>query len=77
MSNLKPFDLEAAMRGEPVVTKNGEEVKIAGYKSDAVSMYSVLAWVKKERGWVGECYTIDGRTITSDGELFMNTKNQE
>jgi len=42
---MKPFNLEKALAGEPVVTRDGRPVKIAGYNEQARNDYSVLGWV--------------------------------
>jgi hypothetical protein len=39
---MKPFNLEAALAGEPVVTRNGRPVKIAGYNE---GLGSLIGWV--------------------------------
>lgn len=41
---MKPFDLERALAGDPVVTRGGEHVKISGYNADAVSGHCVIGW---------------------------------
>lgn len=50
MSNLqqgcKPFNLQEALAGKPVVTRIGEPVKIAGYNPDAVETHRVVGWVE-------------------------------
>lgn len=43
---MKPFDLQAALNGAPVVTRDGRPVKIAGYNSDAaIPNQKILGWV--------------------------------
>jgi len=45
--NTKPFDLKKALAGEPVVTRNGAPVKIAGYNEFAYSDETILGWVNR------------------------------
>ena len=42
---MKPFDLEAALKGAKVVTKCGHNVKIAGYNPDAHLYQQVVGWM--------------------------------
>ena len=57
--NLKPFNLEAALQGKPVVTRDGEPVKIAGYNPDAGKYHQLV-------GWIGE----DSCSWTDNGEYL-------
>jgi hypothetical protein len=41
---MKPFNLERALAGEPVVTRDGRPVKIAGYNKDATKTHALLGW---------------------------------
>ena len=41
---MKPFNLQAALDGAPVVTRDGRLVKIAGYNEDA-GLTKLLGWV--------------------------------
>jgi len=72
-TKLKPFDLEAALRGEPVVTRDGREVKIAGVNLGAKDLYKVVGWLDGiTAGWC-----IDGKTYLDyedSTDLFMATK---
>jgi hypothetical protein len=42
---MKPFDLQKALAGEPVITRDGRPVKIAGYNKDAREGSSIAGWV--------------------------------
>jgi len=42
---MNPFNLEAALRGEPVVTRDGRPVKIAGYNEEAFENRQILGWL--------------------------------
>lgn len=70
---MKPFDLQKALAGEPVVTRDGRPVKIAGINPDAKDLYKVVGWLDGiTAGWC-----IDGKDYL-DGQnpkdLFMATK---
>ena len=41
---MKPFNLEAALAGAKVITRDGRPVKIAGYNPDGCEYSTVLAW---------------------------------
>jgi len=71
-TNMKPFDLQKALDGEPVVTRDGRMVKIAGYNKDAFELSRVAGWVIGEYG-VG-CWGPDGMVHGVDEcnlDLFM------
>lgn len=63
---LKPFDLEAALAGAKVVTRNGNKVEIGCYNKD---YNSLLGWVDR----VAYTWTGGGKSGRSDDteELFM------
>jgi ribosomal protein S16 len=67
---MKPFNLERALAGDPVVTRDGRPVKVAGYNPDAKLSQKVIGWVKSENlNWME-----DGRFISdqaSSADLFM------
>ena len=42
---MKPFNLERALAGKPVVTRDGRPVKIAGYNEEADDDYKVAFWI--------------------------------
>lgn len=44
-SNMKPFNLEKALAGEPVVTRNGLPVRISGYLDNALEFHKLTGWV--------------------------------
>jgi len=70
---MKPFDLEAALAGEPVVTRDGRPVKIAGYNPDANENTRII-------GWIGSCSYVwydkgsYWNGATDDKDLFMAEK---
>ena len=53
---MKPFNLERALAGEPVITRDGRPVKIAGYNPDADIEYKICGWVDCEV----ESWRVDG-----------------
>jgi hypothetical protein len=61
---MKPFNLQAALAGAKVVTRDGREVKIAGYSKDVNSLL----------GWIGSGvyqWTGGGQNIADKNDLFM------
>ncbi len=75
---LKPFNLEKALAGEKVVTRDGRNVVEIVKLSKAVGSQSVIA-VKEDGSWAS--YTSDGYSWAegslSDNDLFMApTKKQ-
>ena len=67
---LKPFDLEAALRGEPVVTRDEKPVTQVT-KFNTNSHYPIVAVIDKKLEFFTENghYHPDGKTNSSD--LFM------
>ena len=68
---MKPFNLERALAGEPVITRDGEKITIAGYNANA-KKYNQLA------GWDSDgailSWNFDGKFDTghnSLNDLFM------
>lgn len=69
---MKPFNLEKALAGEPVVTRAGEKVKIAGYNPDAKKDSAVIGWVgAKARTWGADGRFYDEGDQSSSNDLFM------
>lgn len=67
---MKPFDLEAAKRGEPIVTRGGEAAKFIAHVPDADIGFRVVVMLDG----VIECYCDDGSYILSSKstcDLFM------
>jgi hypothetical protein len=68
---MKAFNLEQALAGKPVVTRDGRPVKIAGYNPDADIEYKICGWVN---GKVGS-WRVDGLLSASikdaATDLFM------
>src|SRR5690606_29002728 len=48
--NLKPFDLQKALAGEPVVTRDGREAKVFVYAENNSDSSQLLGAVKEEDG---------------------------
>lgn len=71
---MKPFDLEKALAGEPVVTRDGQPVKIGAYNKDVAPNCQLVGWIN------GGCYTwysngiFDSTLYESRNDLFMATK---
>lgn len=78
MNTLKPFNLEKALAGEKVVTRDGRNVVEIVKLSKAVGSQSVIA-VKEDGNWAS--YSSDGYSWAEgsllDNDLFMApTKKQ-
>jgi len=56
---MKPFNLDEALAGEPVVTRDGRPVKIAGYNEEKERSG---AWVS---GSILDCWNIKGKCIST------------
>lgn len=49
---MKQFNLQEALEGKPVITREGKEVKIAGYSESAEENYRIAGWVDGAvKGW--------------------------
>lgn len=75
---MKPFNLEAALAGAPVVTRGGDIVtEIFHFKTVEGIMYPVIAIVDGER----HSFTTTGKynvtMVTHDNDLFMGTEKKE
>lgn len=69
---MKPFNLEKALAGEPVITRAGEKAKIAGYNPDAKKDSAVIGWVgAKARTWGADGRFYDEGDQSSSNDLFM------
>lgn len=67
---MKPFNLEAAKRGEPIVTRGGEAAKFIAHVPDANSDFQVVVMLDG----VIECYCANGSYRPSNKstcDLFM------
>jgi len=71
---MKPFDLEKALAGAPVVTRGGREVTqlyLFDVKDDCYPVYGVIH--NKNGNYIG-CFTKEGRELVSretSSDLFM------
>ena len=63
---MKPFNLERALAGDPVVTRDGRPVKIAGYNEEALTGQEVIGWLDGVAYIWGKDGTLCGTT-----DLFM------
>lgn len=45
---MKPFDLQEALAGKPVVLQDGTPVIIAGFNPNAKSVYKLAGWLDDE-----------------------------
>ena len=72
---MKPFDLEAAKRGEPIVTRDGREAKFIAHVPDAIPQHQVL--VLQDREVVS--LHVNGRYSANAAvarDIFMATKKR-
>ena len=51
---MKPFNLEAAMRGDPIITRSGETAKFITYVPEADEQDRVVVLINGEITAVGE-----------------------
>lgn len=76
---MKKFDLESALKGEPVITKDGRPARIIC--TDAKGKYPIIALLSKKRdnGEIIEyvsCYTLEGNfQIGCNSELDLQMAN--
>ncbi len=63
-----PFNLEKALAGEPVVTRDGREIEQIAHFPTAISKHELFACVS---GFVNS-YCIDGKTHREDGVSGVN-----
>jgi hypothetical protein len=72
---MKPFNLEKALAGEPVITRDGRRVKIAGYNEEIYPLnISLLGWIRSDIGWCEYAWYCNGRYNSGEdnpSDLFM------
>lgn len=69
---MKPFNLERALAGDPVVLEDGEPVRIAGHNPDAAYGEEVIGWVKEGDFTYSREWTVLGHSRLGDQyKLFM------
>lgn len=70
---MKPFNLEKALAGEPVVTRDGRPVKIAAIDKVFVPHYVLIGWVNNMAcTW----YEAGVHSTNKDFDLFMAEKQK-
>lgn len=74
---MKPFNLEEALAGKPVVTRDGRPVKIGGYNPDGCLSVKLIGWVGKNFcSWLPDgtssCFPVD-----SCLDLFMASEKKK
>lgn len=70
---MKPFELEAALRGEPVVTRDGRPVSIGQYNPEGLPIFQLSGWV----AGVGLYWDANGKVYGNEDngdDLFMAEK---
>lgn len=76
---MKPFNLEEALAGKPVVTRGGDKITHLYYNKDAKSDYPILVWVDDRftsKYRINGRITID-RATTWPSDLFMAEEETE
>ena len=80
---MKPFNLEEAKAGKPVVTRDGRDVRILAfdYKTET-NFYPLIGLVTLSNGTEKlEIWTNEGRSWCSDGkadfDLFIKTEKKQ
>jgi hypothetical protein len=71
---LIPFNLERALAGEPVITRDGRQVKRLTQISTSTKIHSILAWIGKEY------YLFDNKgkhDMLESNDLFMVSEVME
>lgn len=73
---MKPFNLEEALAGKPVVTRDGKPAKIVGHNPEAESHYALVGWVEKRvKSWSIEGKYVDN--IQHNTDLFMAPETKD
>lgn len=69
---MKPFNLEAAKRGEPLITRDGAQARFVAYVPESVSqkVYAVMSGVVLAYNDDGT-FHLDGGARYSPWDLFM------
>lgn len=74
---MKPFDLEAAKAGDPVVTRDGRTARFVGHVPECDAVSRVLAYIEGRNTVTG---FMESGAFLSDGEcpedLFMAPKTR-
>lgn len=74
---MKPFDLEAAKRGDPIITREGMKARFIAYIPEAPDAQSVVALIEGE----GVCLYFRTGTLwdkdESEYDLFMAPKKEK
>lgn len=72
----KPFNLQEALAGKKVITRDGRPVKIAGFDSDAEPSFEIVGWASG----VAASWSIYGQYHNngkSDADLFMVCRTKD
>lgn len=74
---MKEFNLQDALAGKPVITRDGRPVKIAGYNEEAGPADKVIGWVGVEcYSWREDGFLMYNQMETVD-DLFMAPEKRE
>lgn len=74
---MEKFNLERALKGDKVRTREGKKFTISGYNPKAYQAYRLCGWIEDEHGDNGRFFSEDGRytsVFQSEFDLFMDTE---
>ena len=73
---MKPFDLEAAKRGEPIQTRDGTPVKFIAHVPDAQEHQRMVVFFDGAVWVVGESGNFYQNKFASNHDLFMSPRKR-
>lgn len=73
---MKPFDLEAAKRGEPIVTRDGREAKFIAHVPEARPSYRTVVLIGGETFSLWDSGYYWESTRNSPNDIFMAPKKK-
>lgn len=65
-TTLRPFDLEKALNGEPVVLRSGEKAYVRHFETELKTNYPLIGYAGLVVGWTGEGCFLRGRDSILD-----------
>ena len=77
MKSTKPFNLQAAIAGEPIVTRDGRKARFIAHIPEAESAYRVIAYVEGETRsdeWHDNGEFLKGEVCDDDLFMEVNTR---
>jgi len=74
---MKPFDLEKAKAGHPLVTRDGRKARLVGHVPEAVEPYRVYAYIEGQSCAYSFWESGNMGGGTNDEDLFMAPNKRE